>query len=103
MIIIYKTVKIIYKTVKPMNVRSRLLSQNKKKQITNINMKTLKLLIKKLSESSLVKDQRYATNQQSNKGYLLLLLLLFFFLLLLNAIQNSLGCSDVTVARQLEC
>ena len=68
-------------------------------------MKTLKLLIKKLSESSLVKDQRYATNQQSNKGYLLLLLLLLLliFLLLLNAIQNSLGCSDVTVARQLEC
>ena len=37
--------KITYKTVKPMNVRSRLLSYNKK-QITNINMKTLKLLIK---------------------------------------------------------
>jgi len=33
--------KIIYKTVKPMNVRSRLLSQNKK-QIMNINMKTVK-------------------------------------------------------------
>jgi len=38
--------KITYKMVKPMNVRSRLLSYNKKKQITNINMKTLKLLIK---------------------------------------------------------
>ena len=37
--------KITYKMVKPMNVRSRLLSYNKK-QITNINMKTLKLLIK---------------------------------------------------------
>jgi len=37
--------KITYKKVKPMNVRSRLLSWNKK-QITNINMKTLKLLIK---------------------------------------------------------
>ena len=34
---------IIYKTVKPMNVRSTLLSQNKKKQIMNINQKTLKL------------------------------------------------------------
>ena len=33
--------KIIYKTVKPMNVRSRLLSQNKK-QIMNTNMKTVK-------------------------------------------------------------
>jgi len=33
---------IIYKTVKPMNVRSTLLSQNKKKQIMNINMKTVK-------------------------------------------------------------
>jgi len=29
-----------------MNGRSRLVSYNKKKQITNINMKTLKLLIK---------------------------------------------------------
>ena len=37
--------KITYNTVKPMNVRSRLLSKNKK-QITSINMKTLKLLIK---------------------------------------------------------
>jgi len=37
--------KITYKNVKPMNVRSRLLSYNKKNQITNINMKTLKLLI----------------------------------------------------------
>ena len=37
--------KITYKMVKPMNVRSRLLSYNKK-HITNINMKTLKLLIK---------------------------------------------------------
>jgi len=35
-------VKIIYKTVKPMNVRSMLLSQNKK-QLMNINMKTVKL------------------------------------------------------------
>jgi len=35
--------KIIYKTLKPMNVRSRLLSQNIKKQIMNINMKTVKL------------------------------------------------------------
>ena len=35
--------KITYKMVKPMNVRSRLLSYNKK---ININMKTLKLLIK---------------------------------------------------------
>ena len=36
--------KIIYKTVKPMNVRSRLLSQNKKQiiNIMNINMKTVK-------------------------------------------------------------
>jgi len=34
--------KIIYKKVKPMNARSRLLSQNKKKQIMNINMKTVK-------------------------------------------------------------
>jgi len=33
--------KIIYKTVKTMNVRSRLLRQNKK-QIMNINMKTVK-------------------------------------------------------------
>jgi len=33
--------KMIYKTVKPMNVRSRVLSQNKK-QIMNINMKTVK-------------------------------------------------------------
>jgi len=37
--------KVTYKTVKPMNVRSRLLSYNKK-EITNINMKTLKVLIK---------------------------------------------------------
>ena len=36
--------KIIDKMVKPINVRSRLLSQNKKtKQIMNINMKTVKL------------------------------------------------------------
>ena len=34
--------KLIYKTVKPRNVRSRQLSQNKKKQIMNINMKTVK-------------------------------------------------------------
>ena len=34
--------KIIYKTVKPMNVRSRLLVRTKKKQIMNINMKTVK-------------------------------------------------------------
>jgi len=34
--------KIIYKTVKPMNVRSRRLSQ-KKTQIMNVNMKTVKL------------------------------------------------------------
>jgi len=34
--------KITYNTVKPMNVRSRLLSKTIKKQITNINMKTLK-------------------------------------------------------------
>jgi len=38
--------KITYKMVKPMNVRSRLFSYNKKKQITNINVTTLKLLIK---------------------------------------------------------
>jgi len=36
--------KISYKMVKPMNVRSRLLSWNKKQN--NINMKTLKSLIK---------------------------------------------------------
>jgi len=35
--------KIIYKTLKSMNVRSRLSSQNKKKQIMNIIMKTVKL------------------------------------------------------------
>ena len=39
--------KIIYKMVKPMNVRSRLLSYNKKASRTNINVKTSKLLIKK--------------------------------------------------------
>jgi len=40
--------KISYKKVKPLNVKSKLLSYNKNnfKQITNINMKTLKLLIK---------------------------------------------------------
>jgi len=35
--------KIIYKLVKSMDVRSRLLNQNEKKQIMNINMKTVKL------------------------------------------------------------
>ena len=39
--------KLTYKTVKPMNVRSKLKKAKiKKKQITNINMKTLNLLIK---------------------------------------------------------
>jgi len=37
--------KIIYKTVKSMNVRSRLLSQNRKQLgLMNMNMETVKLL-----------------------------------------------------------
>jgi len=56
-----------------MNVRSRLLSYNKKKHITNINMKTLKLLIKtsffnKVNDFLCFDIIKYIFNRGSNKA-----------------------------------
>jgi len=64
--------KIIYKMVKPMNVRSRLLSKNKKKQIKNINLKTLKLLIKsnffnKINDFLCFDIIKYIFNRRNNE------------------------------------